>query len=377
MPKLSYRFHWREKNCFTLLTDGKQFYPRMLEAIRAAHSHVFLEMYLVESGSVVDEFIDALVNAARHVVVCLLLDDYGASGLHQKDREILRKNGVHLVFYNPLRHGHIRRNLLRDHRKLLLIDGKMAYVGGMGITDEFYSSINPELDWHDVVVEIKGESVSDWQELFLENWSKWSRTPLNITTDMDGYAGAQPGRVVVGQGALRAEMQRSLVTRLRRAESRVCISTAYFVPSWKVRRAIRYAANKGVDVRLLLPGPFIDHPVIRHAGRRFYLRLLRNGVRIFEYQPRFIHSKVALCDDWVSIGSSNIDRWNLRWNLEANQEVSDPGFADTVAAMFQDDFLVSREYKLEEWQRRSWYRRLLEWFWGGVDRLLERHSRRR
>jgi len=194
---------------------------------------------------------------------------------------------------------------------------------------------------------------------------------------MDGYAGAQPGRVVVGQGALRAEMQRSLVTRLRRAESRVCISTAYFVPSWKVRRAIRYAANKGVDVRLLLPGPFIDHPVIRHAGRRFYLRLLRNGVRIFEYQPRFIHSKVALCDDWVSIGSSNIDRWNLRWNLEANQEVSDPGFADTVAAMFQDDFLVSREYKLEEWQRRSWYRRLLEWFWGGVDRLLERHSRRR
>jgi len=377
MPKLSYHFQWRENNHFTLLTDGEQFYPRMLKAVRAAHTHVFLEMYLVESGSVVDQFIEAVVHAARSVVVCLLLDDYGARGLHHKDRERLLESGVHLVFYNPLRYGRLRQNLLRDHRKLLLVDGKVAFVGGMGITDEFRSPTNPENDWHDVVVEIEGESVSDWQELFLENWSKWSKTPLSLKPYAGDYGGTQPGRVVIGKGVRQAEMQRSLINRLHRAESRVWISTAYFVPSWKVRRALRHTAGKGIDVRLLLPGPYIDHPGVRHAGRRFYLRLLRSGVRIFEYQPRFIHSKVALCDGWASIGSSNIDRWNLRWNLEANQEVSDPGFAEKVAAMFQDDFLVSKEVQLEQWHGRSWYRRLLEWFWGLVDKWLERHSRRR
>jgi len=377
MRKLSYRFQWRENNHFTLLTDGRQFYPRMLEAVRTARSHVLLEMYLVESGSVVDQFIDAFAHAARSVVVCLLLDDYGARGLHHKDRARLLESGVRLVFYNPLRYGRLRQNFLRDHRKLLLVDGKVAYVGGMGITDEFRSPTNSENDWHDVVVEIEGENVSDWQQLFLENWSKWNKTPLSLNQYAGEYGGTQPGRVVIGQGVHRAEMQRSLINRLRRAELRVWISTAYFVPSWKLRRAIRHAAVKGIDVRLLLPGQYIDHPGVRHAGRRFYLRLLRSGVRIFEYQPRFIHSKVALCDNWVSIGSSNNDRWSLRWNLEANQEVSDPGFAEIVSTMFQDDFSVSKEWHLEQWYRRSWRKRMLEWFWGRIDRWLERHSRRR
>ena len=132
-----------------------------------------------------------------------------------------------------------------------------------------------------------------------------------------------------------------------------------------------------MDVRLLLPGRHTDHPAIRHAGRRFYSSLLRHGVRIFEYQPRFLHAKTLLCDQWVSIGSSNFDRWNLRWNLEANQEVDDPGFAGSVRAMFETDLKASVEIDKEQWQRRRWITRLREHLWGRVDMWLDNLGRRR
>jgi phosphatidylserine/phosphatidylglycerophosphate/cardiolipin synthase-like enzyme len=129
-------------------------------------------------------------------------------------------------------------------------------------------------------------------------------------------------------------------------------------------------------VRLLLPGPHTDHPAVRHAGRRFYRRLLDAGVRVYEYQPRFLHAKVALIDDWVAIGSSNLDRWNLRWNLEANQEIDAPDFAADTAALFAADFIDSIEYHAETWGRRAWLSRLAERFWGAVDRWVDRHARR-
>jgi len=142
-------------------------------------------------------------------------------------------------------------------------------------------------------------------------------------------------------------------------------------------RALKQAAEQGADVRLLLPGRHTDHPAIRHAGRRFYSSLLRHGVRIFEYQPRFLHAKTLLCDQWVSIGSSNFDRWNLRWNLEANQEVDDLGFAGSVHAMFEVDLKVSVEIDKEKWKRRRWITRLREHLWGRVDMWLENLGRRR
>jgi len=139
---------------------------------------------------------------------------------------------------------------------------------------------------------------------------------------------------------------------------------------------LRKAARRGVDVRLLLPGPITDHPSVRYAGRRFYHSLLRTVVRIFEYQPRFLHAKLLLCDDWVSLGSCNVDRWNLRWNLEANQEIEASQFAARVRELFATDFGVSAECHTQQWQLRSRYRKWQEWFWGRVDRLLEKMSAR-
>jgi phosphatidylserine/phosphatidylglycerophosphate/cardiolipin synthase-like enzyme len=377
MQKLDYLFPWRSNNRFTLLVDGDQFFPQMLASIREARSFVLVEMYLVESGAVMERFIQAFGELPKQVVVCLLLDDFGARGLCATDRRRLRDLGVHLIFYNPLRYGRFRRNLLRDHRKLVVVDGLRAYLGGFGLTDEFLSSAGEEGAWHDFAVRVEGECVSDWMEVFTENWQRWNQEPIELLRPHATFTGKSRGRTTISRGAHRAEMQRSLIVRMRRCQHRIWIVTAYFVPSWKVRRLLRSAARRGGDVRLLLPGAITDHPAVRNAGRRFYHKLLRHGVRIFEYQPAFIHAKAVLCDDWISLGSSNIDRWNLRWNLEANQEIEDRAFADALAAQLQRDFQQSDEITLDQWRQRPWHRRLAEWFWGRVDSWLERHSRRR
>jgi len=173
------------------------------------------------------------------------------------------------------------------------------------------------------------------------------------------------------------DIRRSLYNRLRSAERRIWITTAYFVPSRRKVHALKNAVQRGADVRLLLPGPISDHPAVRHAGRRFYSGLLRAGVRVYEYQPRFLHAKTAVCDDWVSIGSSNFDRWNLRWNLEANQEVDDRSFADAACALFENDLRDSIEITYPDWRRRGLRARLREHLWGRVDLILESLGRLR
>ncbi len=374
-----YLFPWRPGNRFELLVDGRQFFPLMLEAIEKAQRHVLLEIYLIESGAVATRFIDAFVLAAsRGVTVKLLLDDFGALGFSPRDRERLVRGGVELLLYNPIRFSKHLRNMLRDHRKLLIVDGEVAFVSGAGITDAFDSPEDPERSWRETAARIRGPVLADWQELFVRLWNRHASNPLDLPAPAPpAEADDMRGRVTVTTALARQDIKRSLYNRVRHAKRRVWLATAYFVPSRKVRRALKQAARRRVDVRLLLPGPYSDHPAIRHAGRRFYAGLLRAGVRIFEYQPRFLHAKTILCDDWVSIGSSNLDRWNLRWNLEANQEAESAAFGDAVKMMFDEDLRNSIECLYETWRRRPWPARLREHLWGRVDMWLESLGRRK
>lgn len=372
-----YRFPWRSCNQFQLLVDGHRFFPAMLTAIGEARRCIILEMYLLESGATLTQFIDALCDAARRgVQIYLLLDDFGARGIIKTDRlRLTTQRNIHLQFYNPLHYGKWRRLLFRDHRKLLLVDGRVAFIGGAGISDHFAGAHQ----WHDLMVQLEGECVQDWLTLFMDNWPG-ELEEIECMTALPVTVSDQPtvlGRVVVSQLANRQEIQRSLVRRLKNAEHWVWITTAYFVPSWKLRRALKHAAKRGVDVRLILPGPHTDHPAVRHAGRRFYFSLLRHNVRIFEYQPRFTHAKAYLCDHWCSIGSSNLDRWNLLWNLEGNQEVDDQTFALELKTQLERDLEQCDEISFASWQVRPWHRRLLEWFWGRIDTWLARLSVRK
>ncbi|WJW75236.1 phospholipase D-like domain-containing protein [Thiohalobacter sp. IOR34] len=370
-------FPWRRGNRFRLLADGDRFFPVMLEAIDSARDSILLEIYLFESGQTAGRFVEALSRAAgRGLQVCLLLDDFGARGLAQADRQRLTEAGVALAFHNPLHYGDLRRNLFRDHRKLLIVDGCLAFTGGFGITDEFDPASDPR-PWRETVVEIRGPVLQDWHRLFARNWQRWDERPLPALPRPAPDPADMPGRTVISIDMHRAEIKRSLHYHCRHARQHIWIATAYFVPSRKLRQALKRAARRGVDVRLLLPGRYTDHPAVRLAGRRFYSQLLDAGVRIFEYQPRFLHQKVAVCDDWVSIGSSNLDRWNLRWNLEANQEIRHPAFTAEVMRMLEQDVADSEEIRRRPWHQRPWYNRLGERLFGAIDRWVDRFLQRR
>jgi len=374
------QFPWRDGNRFQLLVDGHEIYSAMLGAIQSAQSQILLEMYLVESGVIADRFIKALIEARkRNITVCLLFDDYGARGFTHTDRQWLDEAGIHSVYYNPVHYGRLTRSILRDHRKLLIVDDRVAFVGGMGITDDFDDVRKPQRYWHDVAVQIEGPVINDWLVVFKRNWETWTRKQFPVSIEQVtklSLSPGQAGRVASGRFFGRSEIQRAFIRRVLSAERHVWMMTAYFVPLRRLLRAMRIAANRGVDVRLLVPGPVTDHPAVRYAGRRYFNTLLQAGARIYEYQPRFLHAKILLCDDWVSLGSSNVDRWNLRWNLEANQEIEDSQFTHHVREVFEADFQQSSECRLKDWPNRSWHHRLQEWFWGQIEGLVEYLSER-
>jgi phosphatidylserine/phosphatidylglycerophosphate/cardiolipin synthase-like enzyme len=364
---------WRPGNTFRLLDGGGEFFPLMLEAIDAARESVLLEMYLVRSGVVVTRFVAALGEAVRRGArVCVIFDGFGALGLSRSDRRRLLQAGVELRFFNPLSLRKRLGNLMRDHRKLLVTDCRTAFVGGAGLTDEFAPDARRG-QWRELMVRIEGPVVADWQRAFARTWRR-SGPGLALVglPSCEPFADGAMGRLSLSEARQRSVLANGVVRRIDTAVKRAWIMSAYFVPSRRFRKALRRAARRGVDVRLLVPGARTDHPWVRQAARRFYGKLLRNGVKIFEYQPSMLHAKAILCDDWVSVGSSNLDRWSLRWNLEANQEVADARVANALAALFERDFSVSRALSRRYWRQRTWLDRLRENIAGALDRYIDR-----
>ena len=366
-------YPWRQDARCELLVDPANFVPAMLEAIATARHYILLEMYLVESGATTAAVIDALVNAAeRGVRIYIILDGFGARHLHRADRARLKNKAIELAFYHPVRLWAPRYLLVRDHRKLLLVDGRIGFTGSMGFSDGIAAGRQTLSPWHDTVVQFEGSVVGDWQQLFAALWHNITSIELN-----PGYRHVKANhscsvRLVSSQPARLNPIYGHLRQRSRLASQRLWIATAYFLPSWRLRRAMRAAASRGVDVRLLLPGKITDNMAVRHASQRFYANLLNAGVRIYEYQPTFQHAKVSLVDDWVSIGSSNFDRWSMARNLEANLEVNDPNFADNVTDMFERDFSASNEMSLENWMKRSYLQRGRERIWGTLEKWLDK-----
>ncbi|MBD2838055.1 phosphatidylserine/phosphatidylglycerophosphate/cardiolipin synthase family protein [Pseudomonas sp. JM0905a] len=372
-------FPWKSGNRFELLIDGPQFFPTMLTAIARAEHQVALELYLVEDGHCSQALVDALcVAAVRGVRVRCLFDDFGCLKLGAALRERLCEAGVMLQFYNPLRWRHGFSNLYRDHRKILVVDDRQAFIGGTGATDEFWDPSQETSRWHEVMVAIEGPLVAHWQLIFDYQWlANLGRRPWK-PGEAPGLAHLPPypavgeglGRLAYADASQHRDIVQSLVRSIRTARNRVWLATPYFLPSWKVRRALIKAARRGVEVRLLLTSRHTDHPPVRFAGQRYYPRLLRAGVRIFEYQQRFLHLKMVLADDWVSVGSCNFDHWNLRFNLEANLEALDPNFTLAVDACMRQDFSDSREITMDDWHARPLVKRLRQRLWGWLDRLV-------
>ena len=370
---------WRSGNHFQLLDDNERFFERMLQTIESATAYVLLEMYLVESGIIAGRFVEALGRAARRGVrVCVIFDGFGSLRLGAAYRRTLFEAGVELRTFNPIALRARLQNFLRDHRKLLLVDGNTAFTGGAGLTDEFAIPGPPGQPWRDLMVEITGPVVADWQRAFDRTWRRsGAELGLAVPSVFPTLPEGADGRVALSEARARSMLANGVVRRIQLARARAWIMSAYFVPSRRFRKVLRGAARRGVDVRLLVPGPRTDHPWVRHAARRFYGKMLRSGVRIFEYQPRMLHAKLIISDDWVSIGSSNLDRWSFKWNLEANQEVQNAAFAAIAAAVFEGDCAQSEILSRRSWPQRAWIGRLQERIAGVLERMLDRWRRPR
>ena len=374
----SYQYQWRYNNTFDVLVDGTEYFSSMLDKIKEAKSRILLEHYLVESGNITNTFIKELCTAKnRGVDVYVLLDEYGTKGLSDEDKEKLSAANIELLLYNPVNFYHFGKSLKRDHRKLLIIDEHTAFIGGAGITDEFTPNVKNNY-WHDVMLKVDGEIVLDLVHSFNEVWKK-QKESINIhheLTEQLVNTSSNKARVLISAGTEKNEIIRSVIKRIRASEKHIWLMSPYFISSWKVRRALRYAAKKGVDVRLIFPGPHSDHKWVTYGIQRYYQRLLKSNVAVYEFQPRFTHAKIILCDDWYTIGSSNLDLWNQFLNLDANIEIYDPLSHKKIIDVFESDFSNSTLIILNKWNTRSVIQHIRERLSGFMINILRFISRK-
>jgi cardiolipin synthase len=328
-----------------ILRDAKEFYPALEERIREAKHSIHLEFYLWRGDETGRRFLRLLADAARRgVTVRLLLDGVGSFGLGESELADFRQAGGKFSWFQSLDPKRNRFLLnLRNHRKLQIVDGAVAFVGGMNIGRE-YEGLDPRFGhWRDVQVEAAGSVVEVLREAFADDW--YFATGERIREKPAGSARAVHPMQVVAGGADRADepMSKSIVSLLHEATGRAWLATGYFVPDDVLLSALELAASRGVDVRLLVAKKY-NSPWLVIAGRSYYDELLAAGVRIFEYSAGTNHAKIAVADEhWAMVGSANLDYRSMRLNFELNLIFRSAEHNAALAGILERDFELSRE----------------------------------
>ena len=347
------------------LLNGDQIFPDMLAAIRGAERSITFETYIYWSGTVGREFAEALSERAkRGVKVHVLLDWVGASKLDEDALEMMRKAGVEIEKYHPLRWYNLGRMNNRTHRKLLVIDGRIGFTGGVGIADKWAGDAQSPEHWRDSHFRIEGPAVSQMQAAFMDNWMKARGEVLHG----DRYfpplepAGSQYAQVFKSSATEGSESVRLMyLLSIASAQRRILISNSYFVPDDLSVETLVAAKNRGAAVEIIVPGGHIDTAITRRASRSRWGKLLEAGVEIYEFQPTMYHCKVMIVDGlWTSVGSTNFDSRSFRLNDEANLNIYDPDFARRQVEVFEEDKTRSRRVTLDAWRNRPWREKLVE-----------------
>jgi cardiolipin synthase A/B len=340
------------------LVNGEVFFADMLEAIRGARRTITFESYIWWSGEIGSAFTQALIERARAgVKVHLLFDALGSGKIDDRAVEAMKDAGVEVEKYNPWRLSTLARINNRTHRKILVLDGRVAYTGGAGIGDEW-------LEWRDTQFRIEGPVVAQVQAAFIENWIEVTGRVLHGEEYFPPLspAGEQAAQfIVTSPGGGSESMQLMYLLSIAAATQSIRLSAAYFVPDDVEIRTLVAAARRGVRVQIIVPGKQTDSPLVRRASRSTWGDLLRAGVEFYEYQPTFFHCKVMVVDDlWVTLGSSNFDDRSFSVNDEANLNVHDRAFALEQARIFEQDLRSSRRVTYEQWRERPWTEKLWE-----------------
>ena len=364
-------------NKVTLLQDGAETYAAMFAAMRTARDHVNLESYIIEDDEIGRQFSDLLLELqGRGVQVNLIYDSVGAINTPKAFFERLTDGGVAVLEFNPLNPLAAKTEWLinnRDHRKLLVVDGRVAFIGGINISSVYSSgsvvkrpgkTTDSTVAWRDTDLQIEGPVVGQLQMLFIDTWQKQRGPPLAAKTYF-------PVLKAVGKDIVRAIgstpddpyslIYLTLISAIGNAERQIELTNAYFVPDPQLLQSLIDAVARGVEVKLILPS-HSDSEIVFHAGRSNYSVLLKAGVKIYERQGALLHSKTALIDGvWSCVGSTNLDWRSFLDNDEVNAVILGRDFARQMQAMFAKDLEASKAIDLEQWERRSPLFKLKEW----------------
>ena len=352
-------------NRIEILTNGSRFYPSMLDAIRTAMASINLEAYIFEPGDSAERFIDALVERARAgIEVRVVLDSIGSSRMGGQPVRRLRSAGCQVHFYQSISLYRLHRLNNRTHRELLVVDGSVAFTGGAGVADWWVKAGSWGPVWRDTMTRFEGPIVTALQGVFAENWLEASGEIL-IGSRHWPRADATDGTeamVVKSSPADRATASRAVFQLLIEGAGReIAISTPYFLPDRSLRQALTRAAQRGVHVRVLVPGRLGDQRLVRAASRRMYRELLDAGIRLFEYRPAMMHAKALIVDDtWAIVGTTNIDNRSFEHNDEVNVAFRDRAIADRLLQDFDADLEMSDEVTALGWRYRPVMEKLVE-----------------
>jgi cardiolipin synthase len=356
-----------EGNRLEVLENGVEIFPAMLSAIASARQTINLESYIFWSGEIAGRFRDALIERARTGVrVRILLDGVGSSGrLDNDDVARLRRGGCMVEYFHPLKPWMLDVINNRTHRRILIVDGRIGFTGGAGIGDEWLGDADRPDHWRETHVQIEGPVVAQLQAAFQENWSEARGEALAGAEHfprLERVGQAVAGVVASSARETSSETKLLYAVAIASASERILLSSSYFLPDPDSVELFLAAARRGVDVKIIVPGKFNDVPATKSAGRSTFGKLLRGGVKIYEYQPTMYHSKTMVVDGIFStIGSTNFDNRSFRLNDEINVTVFDEPFARTLEAGFARDLARSRPYTYAQWSSRSLAERFAEW----------------
>ncbi|MBE2254300.1 MAG: cardiolipin synthase ClsB [Myxococcus sp.] len=356
-------------NRAALLRDGFQAYPAMLAAIAAAQHTICLETYILRDDTTGRRFLDALAERARAGVEVLLLFDSWGSSVSSDSLAALRDAGVKVHAFEPLRFSLglkriVAKLLRRNHRKSLVVDGEVGFLGGLNISDEYSAVADGGEGWRDTHLRIEGPGALQLEALFLKTWRKQK----GLAPDEARFARPRPAvcaalTIVGNDFALdKKAIRKAYVDAISRARQRIFLTHAYFLPPGKLLKTLHKAVRRGVRVAVIVAAS-TDVQLVLWGARGLYPKLLKNGVEVYEWQGRVLHAKTAVIDGtWSTVGSANLDALSLRQNLEVNAVVVDATFGRAMEQLFLEDLAHCQRVTLASVREYGWFTRLLSWF---------------
>ncbi len=359
-----------DNNNATVLVNGETKFPDVLENLRSAKHHIHIEYYIYENDTIGNELAQILIEKAKEgVEVRFIYDDFGSIGIRKNIVRQLREAGVEAYpFYKIKLIMLANRMNYRNHRKIIVIDGTIGYIGGINVSDKYINNDKEDkLYWRDTHLKIVGASVFNLQTIFLADWNfcanqkiRYSINYFPQTSEAEHYGNHLVQIVSSGPDSKHPKIKYTLIQAILSAEKEICITTPYFIPDKSFLEAINIAALSGIKVSMLVP-TMSDSFIVNTTSQSNFQGLLDVGVKIYSYDKGFVHAKTMVCDQKVAIiGTANFDNRSFDLNFEINAIVYDEQIAKELKVLFEKDLTFSTQILSEQWAQRPWYRKVTE-----------------